>query len=352
MSELSVLEPLLNDEAVTEIMVDGPDRVYVEKRGQFEDVASPFRDQAHLLAVIEAILQLAGLRMDNASPMLDARLPDGSRANIVLPPVAINGPTLVIRKWSARPVTAEDVIGFGSTSVAMMEFLRACVISRANIVVAGGTGSGKTSILNILVNFIPDEERVLVVQSGDELRVNKKYLVKLETRPPDHSGQGGATAADLIVNAMKMRPDRLILAEAHGGEALRLAEAINAGHDGSMVSIHANNPRDALSRLETMAAMDGLAPLLAIRQQFATAVQIVTHQTRLADGSRKMMSICEAVGMQGDAIALKEVFKFQETGMVDGKVGGQFLATGYIPTFMKRIHQAGVNFPMEMFRPS
>lgn len=352
MSELSVLEPLLTDTAVTEIMVDGPNRVYVEKRGRFEDVESPFRDQAHLLTVIEAILQPMGLKVDSANPMLDARLPDGSRVNIVLPPVAIDGPTLVIRKWQQQPLTFEDLIRFGSLSAEMMEFLKACVIGRLNIIVAGGSGSGKTTVLNILTNFIPDEERILALQSGGELQIEKKYLVKLETRPADLAGKGGVSATDLVVNALKMRPDRLILAEAHGAEVVYLVQGMNMGHDGTMTTVHANSARDALNRLETMATMAGLAaPLLTIRQQLATAVQLITHQARLADGSRKLLSISEVAGMQGDAIMLKEIFKFLETGMEDGKITGQFSATGYIPAFMKQIHHAGVNLPMEMFRP-
>lgn len=353
MSELGILEPLLSDSAVTEIMVDGPDRVYVEKQGQFEDVASPFRDQAHLLAVIEAILQPMGLQVDSANPLLDARLPDGSRANIVLQPVAIDGPTLVIRKFGVRNLSAEDLIGFGAVTAEMMEFLKACVIGRLNILNSGSTGSGKTTVLNILANYIPDDERIIAVQSGDELRINKKRVVKLETRPPNLAGKGAVTASNLVINALKMRPDRLILAEARGEEVLHLMQGINSGHDGSMASIHASSPRDALNRLEVMATMAGLSvPLLTIRQQLATAVQVVTHQSRLVDGSRKILAISEVVGMQGDTIMLKEIFKFRESGMEDGKVIGRAVATGYIPSFMKQIHNAGVYLPMEMFRPS
>ena len=353
MSELDVLEPLLSDEHVTEIMVDGPDRVYVEKRGRFEDVASPFRDQAHLLAVIEAILQPMGLQVDSAKPLLDARLPDGSRANIVLPPVAIDGPTLVIRKFARQGLTAEDIIGFGAVTAEMMEFLKACVIGRLNILVSGGTGSGKTTVLNILANYIPDDERILAIQSGDELQIDKKRVVKLETRPPDLAGQGAVTASNLVINALKMRPDRLILAEARGDEVLHLVQGMNSGHDGSMVTIHANSPRDALNRLEAMATMAGLSvPLLTIRQQLATAVQLITHQAKLPDGSRKILAISEVVGMQGDTIMLKEIFKYQETGIVDGQHTGRSMATGYIPSFMNQIHHAGITLPMEMFRPS
>lgn len=351
MSELDVLEPFLSDEQVTEIMVDGPDRVYVEKQGRFEDVASPFRDQAHLLAVIEAILQPMGLQVDSAKPLLDARLPDGSRANIVLPPVAIDGPTLVIRKFARQGLTAEDIIGFGAVTAEMMEFLKACVIGRLNMLVSGGTGSGKTTVLNILANYIPDDERILAVQSGDELQIDKKRVVKLETRPPDLAGQGAVTASNLVINALKMRPDRLILAEARGEEVLHLVQGMNSGHDGSMATIHANSARDALNRLEAMATMAGLSvPLLTIRQQLATAVQVITHQAKLPDGSRKILAISEVVGMQGDAIVLKEIFKYQEMGIVDGQHSGRSVATGYIPSFMRQIHR--MTLPMEMFRPS
>ncbi len=353
MSELDILEPLLRDPAILEIMVDGPDRVYVEKQGKFEDVASPFRDQAHLLAMIEAILQPMGLQVDSAKPLLDARLPDGSRANIVLPPVAIDGPTLVIRKFSGKGLSAEDIIGFGAVTAEMMEFLKACVIGHLNMIVAGGTGSGKTTVLNILANYIPDGERIIAVQSGDELQIDKKYLVKLEARPPDLVGKGAVTASNLVINSLKMRPDRLILAEARGEEVLHLVQGMNAGHDGSMASMHANSPRDAMNRLEAMATMAGLSvPLLTIRQQLATAVQVVTHQARLADGSRKILAISEVVGMQGDTIMLKEIFKYHDMGLVDGKMTGRAMATGYIPTFLRQIHNAGVELPMEIFRPS
>ena len=353
MSELDVLEPLLSDSAVTEIMVDGPDRVYVEKRGKFEDVASPFRDQAHLLAVIEAILQPMGLGVDSANPLLDARLSDGSRANIVLPPIAINGPTVVIRKYTNRRLTVEDLIGFGSVTADMMEFLKACVNGRLNMLIAGGTGSGKTTILNIVAGFIPDDERILMIQSGDELQVDKKRAVKLETRPPDLAGTGAVTASDLIINSLKMRPDRLILAEARGEEVLHMIQGMNTGHDGSLLSIHANSPRDAMNRLEAMATMAGISvPLLTLRQQLATAVQVVVQGMRLADGSRKLIAISEVVGMQGDTIMLKDIFKFQESGMENGRIQGRAVATGYIPSFMKEIHNAGINLPMEMFRPS
>jgi pilus assembly protein CpaF len=354
MSELDVLEPLLSDVDVTEIMVDGPDRVYVEKRGKFEDIASPFRDQAHLLAVIDAILQPMGLEVDSANPLLDARLPDGSRANIVLPPVAIDGPTLVIRKFARQGLTAEDIIGYGAVTAEMMEFLKACIIGRLNMLVSGGTGSGKTTVLNILANYIPDDERILTVQSGDELQINKKRVVKLETRPPDLAGNGAVTATNLVINALKMRPDRLILAEARGEEVLHLVQAMNSGHDGSMATIHANSPRDAMDRLEGMATMAGLSvPLLTLRQQLATAVQVITPQARQADGSRKILAISEVVGMQGDTIMLKDIFKYQDTGIVDGKQTGRSVATGYIPTFMRQIHNAaGIYLPMEMFRPS
>ena len=353
MSELDVLEPLLSDEHVTEIMVDGSTRVYVEKGGHFEDVVSPFRDQAHLFAVIEAILQPMGLAVDSANPLLDARLPDGSRVNIVLPPVAIDGPTLVIRKYKRQGLTAEDIISYGSVTAEIMEFLKACVNGRLNMLISGGTGSGKTTVLNIMADYIPDDERIVAIQSGNELQINKKRVVKLETRPPDLAGKGAVTASKLVINAMKMRPDRLILGEAHGEEVLHFVQGLNSGHDGSLTSIHGNSPRDAINRLEAMATMAGLSvPLLTLRQQVSTAVNVVTHQARLVDGSRKILAISEVVGMQGDTIMLKEIFKFQETGMADGKVMGRSVATGYIPTFLRQIHNAGVDLPMEIFRPS
>ncbi len=351
---LAPLQPFLDDPNVTEIMVDGFDNVYVERQGQFEDVPSPFHDNQHLLDVIKQTAVALGRPLGDGELMMDGRLPDGARFNAVLPPVAILGPSLVIRKFAARRFTFDDLVHFGSLSQPIVAFLRACVEGRLNIVVSGGTASGKTTVLNIITDLIPPDERIVTVENAAELRPSPtlKRLVRLESQPGGAGGEGIVSMRDLVINAMRMRPDRLIIGEVRAGEAIDVFQALNTGYDGSMFSLHAKGIHDALSRLETMVymAMPSL-PLLQVRQQMASAIDVILHQERLRDGTRKVLRVSEVVGMQGDAILVQDIFRFQETGMEDGRIQGQFLPTGYIPTFIKKLHQAGATVPMSLFTP-
>jgi pilus assembly protein CpaF len=353
LSGLGPLEPLLQDEHVTEILVDGHDRVYVERRGKLEDAPVAFRDNAHVLDIIHRIAAPLGRRVDESHPILDLRLSDGSRVNVVIPPIALSGPTLTIRKFPNRALlTVEELIGFGAWNQAVAEFLRACVQGRANLLISGGTGSGKTTLLNILAVMIPADERIITVETASELRLPQRRVVRLEGRPPNFEGRGEITARDLMANAVKMRPDRLILSEARGAEVLDFIQAMNMGHDGSMCTIHASSPRDALARLEVMASSGNPSiPLLGLREQISTALNLIVHIERLRDGSRKVMAVTEVDGMRGDALALTDVFLFQQTGYADGKVQGRFTATGQTPKFLKQIRDAGIDLPMDFFRP-
>ena len=355
MKALAPLRPFLDDPGVAEILVDSFDKVYVERQGQFEDVPSPFRDEQHLINVIRQTAAALGRPLGNGELMVDARLPDGARFNAVIPPVAILGPSLVIRKFPARQLTFAELIGYGSLSQPIVEFLRACVAGRLNIVVSGGTNSGKTTILSLIVGLIPPNERIVTVENAAELRPPEtlKRVVRLESQPGNASGEGVVSMRDLVINALRMRPDRLIVGEVRGGEALEVFQAMNTGHDGSMFSMHAGGTHDALARLETMVymAMPSL-PLLQVRQQIASALDLIIHQERLRDGSRKILRVSEVVGMQGDVILLQDIFKFQETGMENGRIVGQHVPTGYIPGFMKKLHAAGVAVPMSLFRRS
>jgi len=349
---LAPLEPILSDPAVTEVMIDGYKRVYVERRGKLEDAPNLFHNDKEVMALIEAILAPLGLQVNESSPMVDARLADGTRVNIVIPPVALNGPTITMRKYVKFPLTIEDLIGFGSCSAEIFEFLRACIQSRLNIIIAGGTGSGKTTVLNLLAGMIPDNERIIVVQNTGELQLPQKYVVTLESRPPNLEGKGEVTLQDLLLNALRMRPDRLILSEARGAEVLTLLEAINTGHDGSMVNIHANSARDVLARLEIMVTYANPSiPLLKIREMIAAAINLIAYQERLPEGSRKILKVTEVVGMQGEAIGLTDIFEFRQTGLVDGKIMGYFAATGEIPKLLKRMQAGGVELPLSLFKP-
>ncbi len=348
------LEPLLHDDAITEILIDRYDQIYVERHGKFEDIPHHFRDEEHLMQIIRRILTPLGKKVDEQNPIVDARLPDGSRVNVVIPPVAIHGPSLVIRIFAARPLTFEDLVGFSTITQPMINFLDACVKGRLNIVVSGGTGSGKTTLLNLITGLIPPNERIVTVENAAELRPPKtlKRVVRLESQPSNASGEGSVTMRDLVINAMRMRPDRLIIGEVRSSEALDVFQAMNTGYDGSMITLHANGPRDALARLETMVymAMPSL-PLLQVRQQIASAIDLIIHQERLPDGKRKVLKISEVVGMQGDMILVQDIFKFQETGMENGRIVGQFIPTGYIPSFIKKMRAAGVTVPMSLFTP-
>lgn len=350
---LTPLEPLLADPDVTEIMIDGYQRIYVERHGRFEDVPTPFRDDEHLKEVINVIVSSLGRTVNESAPLFDARLSDGSRVNVVLPPVSLIGPVLTLRKIIIKPLTVEDLLRFGSWSEAMVEFLRACVHSRLNMVMAGGTGSGKTTVLNLIARMIPDDERIIIVENAAEMQVDKKRLIRLESRPPNREGKGEVTVRDLLINALRMRPDRIILGEARSAEVLDLLQAMDTGHDGSLTSLHANSVRDAAARLEMMATHAEFSiPLLTVRKMIASAIDIIIHQARLKDGSRKILNITEVVGMKGDVIELADIFTFRQTGVQDGRVTGHFTATGIIPKSLERIRDAGIELPLSMFTPS
>jgi pilus assembly protein CpaF len=346
------LEPLLADPSINDILVNRFDRVFLERRGKLEPSIIRFTDNAHLLKIIEKIASGVGRRIDESSPMVDARLPDGSRVNAIIPPLALDGPALSIRKFSRDPIKVEDLINFGAITSDMAEVLHGMVEARLNILISGGTGTGKTTFLNVLSGFIPNDERIITIEDSAELQLQQDHVVRLETRPPNLEGQGEVTQRDLVRNALRMRPDRIILGEVRSGEALDMLQAMNTGHDGSLATIHANSPRDALTRLETMVSMAGLSiPDRAIRHQIASAINVVIQLARLSDGSRKMMNMYEIVGMEGDMITMQEIFAFNMMGLTeDKKVKGRFMATGIRPKFMKRLEAMGLKLPSSLFQ--
>ncbi len=344
--------PLMRDPSITEIMVNGPDQIYVERAGKIIEVDVRFRDEHHVMEVIERILKPLGRRVDRVWPMADARLPDGSRVNVIIPPCVLNGPTITIRKFPARRLTVEDLIRFGTMTPEMAEFLRACVIARLNIVVSGGTGSGKTTLLNVLSAFIPEEERIITIEDAAELQLQQRHVVRLEAAPALPDGTGRVTIRDLVINALRMRPDRIIVGECRGPEALDMLQAMNTGHEGSMTTIHANSPRDALSRLETMVLMAGMElPLRVVRTQIASAIDLIVQQERLRDGSRKITRITEIQGMEGDTVVLQDLFVFQAKaiGEEQGKVEGVHRPTGIRPHFMSRLEAVGIRLSPQIF---
>jgi pilus assembly protein CpaF len=345
------IQPLLDDLEVTEIMVNGPRSVYVERNGHLEKTKIIFEDDAHVISVIERIVSPLGRQIDYDHPSVDARLPDGSRVNAIIPPVAIDGPSITIRKFKAGKLGVDELISLGSLTEGMAEFLRACVIARLNILVSGGTGSGKTTLLNVLSGFIPEEERIVTIEDAAELKLHQDHVVRLETKPGDVDGRGAVTIRDLVRNSLRMRPDRIIVGEVRGGEALDMLQAMNTGHDGSLTTLHANNPRDAISRLETMAMMAGLEmPLRVIREQIASAVDLIVQLSRLRDGTRKVTYVTEVAGMEGDVVVLTDVFRFKQTGVSpDGKVIGDLKPTGIRPLFMHRLEAAGFKLPPSVF---
>jgi pilus assembly protein CpaF len=345
------IQPLLDDEDVSEVMVNGPKKVYVEKKGKLIKTPIVFENDAHVIRVIERIVLPLGRRIDADNPTVDARLPDGSRVNAVVPPVAIDGPSLTIRKFRKDKLSIQQLVEFGSLTQGMAEFLRACVLARLNIVISGGTGSGKTTLLNVLSSFIPEDERIVTIEDAAELQLQQDHLVRLETRPPSADGHGERTIRDLVRNALRMRPDRIVVGEVRGGEALDMLQAMNTGHDGSLTTLHANTPRDAISRLETMVMMAGMdLPLKVVRQQISSAVDLIVQQTRLRDGSRKVTAITEVAGMEGDTVVLTDVFKFDQTGATsDGKVLGQLKPTGIRPLFSARLEAAGIKLGPEIY---
>jgi len=340
---LGPVTPFLNDDSVSEIMVNGPNDIYVERSGKLERAAVRFRDHDHVLKVIEKIVGAIGRRIDEAQPMVDARLPDGSRVNAIIPPLALNGPCLTIRKFAADPYTMQDLIRFGTLSVNMMNFLEICVLGRINIVISGSTSSGKTTTLGVLSSYIPADERIITIEDAAELQLRQPHVVRLETRPPNIEGKGMVTIRDLVRNALRMRPDRIIVGEVRTGEALDMLQAMNTGHDGSITTGHANSPRDMLSRLETMVLMAGMElPLRAIREQISSAVELIVHQARFRDGTRRVTHICEVLGMEGDVIQTQDIFRFQETGVTrTGQTTGEFVATGIRPRFTEKLTGKG-----------
>lgn len=337
----------LMDEEVSEIMVNGPNQVYVEKRGKLEITDTRFEDNQHVMRIIEKIVAPLGRRIDEGSPMVDARLPDGSRVNAVIPPLVLNGPTITIRKFAKKPLDVGKLISYGTLTTDMALFIEACIKARLNIVVSGGTGSGKTTTLNVLSSFIPDDERIVTIEDAAELQLRQQHVVRLESRPANIEGKGAITIRDLVKNALRMRPDRIVIGEVRGGEALDMLQAMNTGHDGSLTTGHANSPRDMLARLETMVLMAGMElPVRAIREQIASAIDIIIQQARLKDGSRKITHITEVQGMEKDTIILQDLFVYNEKGYGQGS----FTATGIKPKFMEKLHNTRISLPGSLFK--
>ncbi len=344
------LEPLLADDTITEIMVNGPKNVYIERNGNILRTNVTFEDEDHVLRVLDRIVAPLGRRIDESSPTVDARLPDGSRVNAVIRPIALCGPTITIRKFSRRPYTVEDLIRFGSMTPEIAEFLRAAVVAKLNIIVSGGTGSGKTTLLNVLSGFIPNDERIVTIENAAELQLRQEHVVPLESRPPNIEGRGEVSIRDLVVNSLRMRPDRIVVGECRAGEALDMLQAMNTGHEGSMTTLHSNSPRDTLARLEVMCLMAGMdLPVRAIREQVASAIDLIIHQDRLRDGSRKIVKITEVQGMEGDVITMSDLFEFEQTGLEAGKVIGRIRPTGLRPKFIDKIEAAGIHLPSSVF---
>jgi len=346
------IDRFLKDPDVTEIMVNGPDRVYLEQRGRLTLSGITFVDDTHLRRIIDKIVGLVGRRIDESTPMVDARLLDGSRVNAVIHPLAIGGPFLTIRKFSADPFTVDDLIGFGSMSPAVAKFLQACVMGRLNIIVSGGTGTGKTTMLNVLSSFIPTDERIVTVEDAKELQLKQDHVLALEARPPNIEGRGEVTIRDLVRNCLRMRPDRIVVGECRGGEALDMLQAMNTGHDGSITTVHSNSPRDTLARLETLTLMSGFdLPVRAIREQMASALDLIVHITRLRDGTRRISHVSEVQGMEGDVITLQDIFLF-DYGMgvdEDGRYKGHLKATGIRPRFAEKLVDAGIRITADIF---
>jgi pilus assembly protein CpaF len=344
------IEPLLNDPSVTEIMVNGPKKIYFERKGRLLLSDVQFDDDDHVRRIIDRIVSPLGRHVDEASPIVDARLPDGSRVNVVIPPISLVGPTITIRKFTKEKLRVDDLIRFGSMTPEIADFLKACVVARLNIVISGGTGSGKTTLLNVLSNFIPDDERIVSIEDSAELQLAKEHWIRLETRPANIEGTGAVSARDCMKSTLRMRPDRVIVGECRGGEALDMLQAMNTGHDGSLTTGHANTPRDMLSRLETMVLMAGMdLPLRAIREQISSAVDVIVQQSRMRDGSRKLTHITEVQGMEGDKVTLQDVFLFEQESYENGKVNGTIKPTGVRPKFMPKIEDSGIQLPASIF---
>jgi len=344
------LEPLLQDETITEVMVNGPDRVYVERRGLIELSDVVFEDDAHVRRIIDRIVSPLGRRVDESSPMVDARLPSGYRVNATIPPLSLDGSALTIRKFAQTPYTVQDLVANGTFNTNLVTFLQACVEARVNMIISGGTGTGKTTLLNVVSAFIPGNERIVTIEDTAELQLNRDHIVRLEYRPPNVEGEGEVTIRQLVINALRMRPDRIVVGEARGGEALDMLQAMNTGHDGSMTTIHSNSPRDTLRRIETMVLMAGLdLPLKAIREQLASAIELVVHLERMRDGTRRVAYVSEVQGMEGDSIVMQDLFEFEQTAFQAGRVVGSLDSTGLRPKFADKFEMNSIELPKEIF---
>jgi pilus assembly protein CpaF len=344
------LQPLLEDNDITEVMVNGAKSCYFEKAGKITRAPITFESDEHVMRIIDRIVAPLGRRIDESSPYVDARLPDGSRVNAVIPPISLVGPCLTIRKFSKDPFTVEQLIDFGSLTPSSVLFMEAAVKSRFNIIISGGTGSGKTTLLNVLSGFIPNDERIITVENAAELQMRQDHVVTLESRPPNIEGRGEVTIRQLVINTLRMRPDRIIVGEIRGEESLDMLQAMNTGHDGSLTTAHSNSPRDTLSRVETMALMAGMdLPVRAIREQIASAIDLIIHQSRMQDGTRKVTHVSEVIGMEGDVITMQDIFRFEQTAIEDGQVLGELVPTGLRPKFMEKIEAHGIHLPPSIF---
>jgi len=344
------LQPLLEDNDITEVMVNGAKSVYFEKAGKINRAPITFESDEHVMRIIDRIVAPLGRRIDESSPYVDARLPDGSRVNAVIPPISLVGPCLTIRKFAKDPFTVEQLIDFGTLTPGAVLFMEAAVKSRFNIIISGGTGSGKTTLLNVLSSFIPNDDRIITIENAAELQMRQDHVVTLESRPPNIEGRGEVTIRQLVINTLRMRPDRIIVGEIRGEESLDMLQAMNTGHDGSLTTAHSNSPRDTLARVETMALMAGMdLPVRAIREQISSAIDLVIHQSRMQDGTRKVVSITEVVGMEGDVITMQDIFRFEQTAIEDGKVLGELIPTGLRPKYMDKIEAYGIHLPPSIF---
>lgn len=344
------LDPLLADQSITEVMVNGPKLVYVERRGKIEETDVTFEDEEHLMRIIDKIVSPIGRRVDESSPMVDARLPNGFRVNATIPPLSLDGPLLTIRKFSSNPLTAQDLVDNGTMDDRLLIFLKACIEAKVNLIISGGTGSGKTTLLNVLSAFIPDDERIITIEDTVELQLKQKHVLRLEKRPPNVEGSGEITIRQLVINALRMRPDRIIVGEVRGGEALDMLQAMNTGHDGSITTVHSNNPRDTLRRVETMVLMAGMnLPLRAIREQVASSIELIIHTDRLRDGTRKIVKVSEVQGLEGETIVMQDIFAFHQEGIEEGRVIGEVRPTGLPPRFSEKFLENSIVLPEDIF---
>ncbi len=348
---LGPIQPLLEDDGITEVMVNGAKNIYIERQGKIHRVQNAFESNEHVMRIIDRIVAPLGRRVDESSPYVDARLPDGSRVNVIIPPISLVGPVITIRKFAKNPITVEQLIQYGSITQEAIDFIKACVESRLNIVISGGTGSGKTTLLNVLSSYIPEDERIITIENAAELQLRQEHVVTLESRPPNIEGRGEITIRQLVINALRMRPDRIIVGEIRDEAALDMLQAMNTGHDGSMTTAHSNSPRDTLARLETMVLMAGMdLPVRAIREQVSSAVDLIIHQERLKDGSRKVVNITEVTGMEGDIITMTDIFVFEQVGYDDNhRIVGRLRPTGLRPRFIEKIEAAGITLPPAIF---